>query len=410
MKILIVNSSDIYGGAARAAYRLHKALLKVGIDSQMLVKDKKSNDITVLGPVSFWHKAISKISAYFDSLPIKLYKKRSKKLFSPSWFKLNNTIRTINKLNPDIVHIHWICDGMMTIEDIARIKAPIIWSLHDMWAFTAGSHYCNCDGYKVSKGYCRALNSNIKYDISRRIFKRKHKTYAKKADITIVGLSKWINECSKSSELLKDKKHFNIPNPIDTNIFKPFNKSYARNLWNLPKDKKLVLFGAMNATSDPRKGFKYLKDAMKKVSNDNIELIIFGSNKPENPPDLGYKIHYTGELMDDISLVTLYSSVDLMVAPSLQENLSNAIMESIACGTPVIGFDIGGNSDMIEHKKNGYLAKPFESNDLAQGIEWILNANNYNELCINARDKVTKEFDNTIVAQKYLNLYSEILK
>jgi glycosyltransferase involved in cell wall biosynthesis len=410
MKILIVNSSDIYGGAARAAYRLHKALLEVGIDSQMLVKDKKSNDVTVLGPVSFWFKAISKISAYFDSLPIKLYKKRSKKLFSPSWFKLNNTIRTINKLNPDIVHIHWICDGMMTIEDIARIKAPIIWSLHDMWAFTAGSHYCNCDGYKVSKGYCKALNSNIKNDISRRIFKRKHKTYAKKEDITIVGLSKWINECSKSSELLKDKKHFNIPNPIDTNIFKPFNKSYARNLWNLPKDKKLVLFGAMNATSDPRKGFKYLKDAMKKVSNDNIELIIFGSNKPENPPDLGYKIHYTGELMDDISLVTLYSSVDLMVAPSLQENLSNAIMESIACGTPVIGFDIGGNSDMIEHKKNGYLARPFESNDLAQGIEWILNANNYNELCINARDKVTKEFDNTIVAQKYLNLYSEILK
>jgi len=227
--------------------------------------------------------------------------------------------------------------------------------------------------------------------------------------MTIVGLSKWLNECAKNSTLLKDKKHINLPNPIDTSIFKPFDKEKSRELWSLPKDKKLVLFGAMGATSDPRKGFKELIKAMKKLTSQDIEFVVFGSSKPQNVPDFGFKTHYLGSLADDITLVTLYSAVDVMVVPSLQENLSNAIMESLACGTPVVGFDIGGNCDMIEHKKNGYLAKPFDTDDLANGIEWILNAENYDELCTSARKKVIQEFDSAIVARKYIKLYEEIL-
>ena len=117
-----------------------------------------------------------------------------------------------------------------------------------------------------------------------------------------------------------------------------------------------------------------------------------------------------GSLHDDVSLVTLYSAVDVMIVPSLQENLSNAIMESLSCGTPIVSFDIGGNSDMIEHKLNGYLAKPFESKDLAHGIEWVLNNPNYDELCVNAREKVLKEFDSVVVARKYVELYEEMLR
>ena len=228
--------------------------------------------------------------------------------------------------------------------------------------------------------------------------------------MTVAGLSRWLNNCSKNSSLLKDKPHINLPNPINTTRFQPFDKNNARILWNLPKDKKLVLFGAMGATSDPRKGFNELSEALHKLKDDSIELVIFGSSQPKNPHNFAFKTHYLGQLHDDVSLVTLYSAVDVMIVPSLQENLSNAIIESLACATPVVGFDIGGNSDMIEHHKTGYLAEPFDSNDLAKGIEWVLNSESYDELCQNAREKVLREFDSQVVAKKYIDLYNKIIK
>jgi len=299
---------------------------------------------------------------------------------------------------------------MMTIEDIARIKAPIVWSLHDMWAFTGGCHYDEeCQGYEKECGNCKVLGSDKENDLSKKIFKRKQKAFTQKKDITIVGISNWLNECSKNSTLLKDKNHINLPNPLDTNIFKPFDKEKARELWGLPKDKKLVLFGAMGATSDPRKGFYELMESLEKIEDSNIELVIFGSERCEDTKDLGFNVYYLGQLYDDVSLVTLYNSVDVMIVPSLQENLSNAIMESLACGVPVVGFDIGGNADMIDHERNGYLAKPFSTIDLAFGIEWVLNNYNYKILCQNARNKVLNNFDSVILAEKYIELYKSIL-
>jgi len=411
MKVLIVNTSDIQGGAARAAYRLHNSLLTHNINSQILVQNKSSDNFKVITLTSKKEKILNKLRPHIDSIPIRFYKKKTKTLFSSSWFGFSSIVDSINRENPDIVHLHWICGGMIKIEDIARIKAPIVWSLHDMWAFTGGCHYDEeCEGYKESCGNCKVLGSEKENDLSRKVFKRKQKTFESKKEITIVELSNWLNECSKSSTLLKDKKHINLPNPIDTNIFKPFDKEKARELWSLPKNKKLVLFGAIGATSDPRKGFKELSDAMEKLDkNSDIEFVVFGSSKPLNAPNFGFKTHYLGSLADDVSLVTLYSAVDVMIVPSLQENLSNAIMESLACGTPVVGFDIGGNSDMIEHKINGYLAKAFESEDLACGIEWVLYDSNYDELCVNAREKVMREFDSVVVAKKYIELYKDIL-
>ena len=410
MKILIVNISDIQGGAAKAAYRLHKALVKSGVESQMLVQNKTSDDVTVLGESNKIKKFLNKSGAFLDSLLLRIYKKRTKTLFSPALLRFNNIIKTINDLNPDIVHLHWICGGMMKIEDISRIKAPVVWSLHDMWAFTGGCHYDEgCTAYKKSCGNCKVLGSDKQNDLSTKIFKRKQKAFTNKKNMTIVGLSKWLNECSKNSTLLKEKKHINLPNPIETDIFKPFDKEKSRELWNLPKDKKLVLFGAMSATSDPRKGFKELRDAMGRLASKDIEFVVFGSSEPQNAPDFGFKTHYLGHLHDDVSLVTLYSAVDVTVVPSLQENLSNVILESLACATPVVGFDIGGNSDMIEHKKTGYLAKPFEGHDLACGIEWVLHTSNYDVLCTHAREKAVREFDSKAVAEKYIRLYREVL-
>jgi len=376
----------------------------------MLVQNKVSDDFTVL-PLATTkiQKGFSKMRPTLDTLPVKLYK--NKTLFSPSWLGFSSVVDKINEINPDIVHLHWINGGMIKIEELARIKAPIVWSLHDMWAFTGGCHYDeNCTAYENNCGNCKVIGSEKAKDLSKKIFDRKQKIFSQIENMTIVGLSRWLHECAKSSTLLKNEKHINLPNPIDTNIFKPFDKEKARELWSLPKDKKLVLFGAMGTTSDPRKGFDELSDAMLKIENKNIEFVVFGSSEPQDSQNFGFKTHYLGSLADDVSLVALYSAVDVMIVPSVQENLSNAIMESLACSTPVVSFDIGGNSDMIVHKENGYLAKPFDTNDLADGIEWILNNENYDELCQNAREKVLREFDSVVVAKKYIELYKEILK
>jgi glycosyltransferase involved in cell wall biosynthesis len=410
MKVLIINYTDIYGGAGRAAYRLHKSLLGAKIDSQMLVLDKKSDDYTVLAPESNFEKLMAFFKPRIEQFLIRnKYKNKSKMLFSSANLSSNKLIKKINSINPDVVHLHWINEAMLKIEDLVKIKAPIVWSLHDMWAFTGGCHYTDdCLNYLRGCGSCPIISSDKLNDASRKIFKRKQKTYTQK-EITIVGLSKWINEQSKNSMLLKDKKHLNLPNSIDTHIYKPLDKQTAREVYNLPKDKKLVLFGAIKATSDLRKGFSELQESLVNIQRNDIELVVFGSSKPKIPPKLAFKTHYLGILSDDASLALLYSAVDIIVVPSKQENLSNIIMESLSCSTPVVAFDIGGNSDMIEHMKNGFLAKPFDIQDLAIGIDWVLNDQNYLSLCKNARVEVLDKFDSKIVANKYIQLYKNLL-
>lgn len=412
MKILIVNSFDKQGGAARAAYRLHQSLLEQNIDSKMLVRNKTDNDITVFSTSQTRvSKNLNKIKSYLDKIPTKLYKNKTITLFSPSCIGDNKIIEKINSFNPDIVHLHWVNNGFLKFENITKINAPIVWSLHDMWLFTGGCHYDEaCNRYQKKCGKCKVLNSQKENDLSRKVFNRKLKRFQQIKNITIVGLSNWIHTCAKNSALLKDLSHINIPNPIDTKVYKPFDKRKARELWNLPLNKKLILFGSMNSTSDPRKGFTELTEAMKKLKKDTtVEFVIFGSSKPQNAPNFRFKTHYLGSLSDTISLVTLYNAVDVMVVPSIQENLSNAIMESLACATPVVGFNIGGNSDLIKHKKTGYLAKPFCTTDLSNGIEWILNNKNYDTICLNARNKVLQKFDSNIVGEQYIKLYQDIL-
>lgn len=394
------------GGAARAAYRLHTSLLKEDIDCQMLVLRKRSEDDTVIGPTSIARKFTAKLQSIINTFPLKHYdcKDEFSASFSPSF----QIVEKINKLNPDLVHLHWINAGFLKIEDLKKIKAPIVWSLHDMWAFTGGCHYADtCVSYTANCGNCPVLNSIKENDLSRDIFKRKQKIFFEINNLTIVGLSKWLETCAKSSTLFKNREVVNLPNPIDTSVFKPFAKEEARSLLGLPKKKKLILFGAMSATSNPRKGFIELKSALKKLQTRDIEFLVFGSDQPKDPQEFDFKTHYLGQLNTDISLVKLYSAADVVIVPSLQENLSNVILESLSCGTPVVGFKIGGNSDMIEHKINGYLAEPYETDDLAHGIEWVLNNENSKEISKMARDKVLKNFDSKLVAKKYIELYNK---
>ena len=401
MKILIVNTFDINGGAARAAYRLHNALIKFGIQSTMLVQKKFSTDSTVIEIKD------KNNNSFYNNLILNNYPNKTKTLFSSSIINNKDLIHYINTSDADIVHLHWIVNNFLSTEDLLKIKKPIIWTLHDMWPFTGGCHYTEeCEKYKSSCDECIVLNSNQQGDLSSINYELKQKVYKKLSNLTINAVSKWISNCAQESSLLKDKCIYNLPNPLDTNLFKPYTSENIREELNLPLDKKIILFGAMNATSDPRKGYKYLEKALNKLEKDKYTFLVFGNTEESKEKN----ITFLGNIYDDITLSKIYSCVDVMIVSSIQENLANTILESLSCGTPVVGFKIGGNSDMIDHKENGYLSKPFDTQDLADGIEWILHHPNYDELCKNARKKVLTNFSEEIVVPKYIKLYKKILK
>lgn len=409
MKVLIIASSDLCGGASRAAYRLHLSLLSSGVDSRMLVQNKLTKDTSIIGSANKIEIFINRVRGFVDYLPVRFYRNKTKTFFSTSFIPFSGIVNKINKIKPDIVHFHWINNGMIKIEDLLKIKVPIVWSLHDMWVFTGGCHYTEyCDRYKLKCGKCRVLSSNCNLDLSRVVFLNKKKVFSKIKNIQFIGLSRWISNCARESVLLKNKKIINIPNPIDTAKFKSIDKQTSRKILNLPMNKKIILFGAMS-TDDPRKGCEKLLEALEIIKSNTIELVIFGSGVSKRFENCGFKIHYLGHINDDTSLAILYSAVDVLVVPSIQENLSNTIMESLSCSTPVVAFDIGGNGDMIQHKINGYLAKRFDVKDLADGINWIINSNNYDEICKNARDIVVKKFDSKVVSKQYLDMYNKIL-
>ncbi|MGI0483690.1 glycosyltransferase family 4 protein [Geminocystis sp. CENA526] len=409
MKVLNINTSDILGGASRAVYRLHQGLKLIDVNSQMFVQSKSSDDFTVSGNKTKLEKAFGKVKPTLDTFPLNFYKEREKTVFSTQWLPSNIHTR-INQLNPDVVNLHWICGGFIPIETLAKIKVPLVWTLHDMWAFTGGCHYAgDCEGYLNNCGNCPQLNSNQSWDLSRWIWQRKSKSW-NSVKLTIVTPSQWLADCAKKSSLFKNYRVEVIPYGLDINIYKPIDKQFARNLLNLPQDKKLILFGAMSGTSNQRKGFQFLSPALEKLALKNhtndFELVVFGASQPAQDPNLPFKTNYLGRLNDDVSIALLYSAVDVFVAPSVEDNLPNTVMESLACGTPTVAFKIGGMPDMIEHQVNGYLAQPFEIGDLTQGISWILKENqNYHKLSENARKTVEEKFTLKLQARRYLELY-----
>ena len=413
MNVLLVSTYDIEGGAARAAYRLHQGLQGKGISSKMLVQDKSSNDVTVFAPKTRLDQGIARARLTLDALPLKFYRKRDSSTFSLQWLP-DGIVPKITQLEPDVINLHWIGEAFLQAEAIAKFDKPLVWTLHDMWAFTGGCHYNqDCDRYTASCGACPQLGSSKDWDLSRWVWQRKAKTW-KDLNLTIVCPSSWLAECARTSSLFKDVPVEVIPYGLDTGKYKPLNRKVARELLHLPQDKQLVLFGALKATSDKRKGFHLLQPALQDLSKsgwqEGLELVIFGSSAPDKPLDLGFKTHYLGTLSDDLSLALVYSAADVFVLPSTQDNLPNTVLEAIACGTPCVAFNIGGMPDMIEHQKNGYLAQPYKIEDLAQGIAWVLeNKERHRKLGDRAREKAEQEFTLEIQARRYLSLFTEIL-
>ncbi|AEH61485.1 glycosyl transferase group 1 [Methanosalsum zhilinae DSM 4017] len=414
MDILILNTYDLKGGASRAAYRLHKGFQQIGHNSQMLVQVKYGDDCNVIGSNSIIEKGLGMVRPYLDTIPARLHSKWNKTLFSTAFLSKKIDDKVI-KIDPEIISLHWIVGGFIAPKTLKKLNKPLVWTLHDSWAFTGGCHIpFNCKHYTKSCGKCPTLGSSKNHDLSRLIWYRKKRNW-KNLNITIVTPSRWLCECAQSSSLFQDYRIEVIPNGLDLQIYKPVEKRIARNILGFPEDKKLILFGAMYSTSDPNKGFHLLQSALQNLSKNGwtqeIELIIFGASEPANPPNLYFESHYLGHLHDDVSLSILYSAADVMIVPSIQEAFGQTALEAMACGTPVVAFGATGLLDIVDHKITGYLAKPYDPIDLARGIEWILEDDKrWEKLSIKSQEKITQEFDIEIIAQKYVELYQEILK
>ncbi|PMM04231.1 hypothetical protein BCT61_17170 [Vibrio breoganii] len=411
MKVDIVSHSDSHGGAARAAYRLHKSILKNKVDSQMIVKIKNGDDYTVISS-SRVKQILSRGVGYLSNKLSDFQKCRSTILHSYNFIG-SFVYLLIKKSNADVVNLHWVNAETLSIRQISKINKPIVMTLHDMWAFCGSEHLAIDEehsqfrvGYAV-KNDCSDHIGGI--DLNYLTWKRKKKYW--KTQFTIVTPSSWLSQCVRESELFLGWDVYTIPNPLDTDKFKPLDKSFARGVLNLPMNKKLIGFGAMGGSKDSNKGFDLLLAALKRHSNfEDFQCVVFGQSAPESSLDLGLPVTYVGHLFDDESLGLFYNAIDVMVVPSRQESQSQTATEAQSCGTPVVAFSTTGLVDVIEHKVSGYLAKPFEPSDLMEGIQWCIECNIENKLSFNARNRALKLWAQDVVAKQYISLFNKVSK
>ncbi len=409
MKSLLLSTYDIQGGAARAAYRLHQGLRSIGVDSQILTSNQTSDDPQVLASRSKLDKTIAFLRPGIDGLPLAGYRQRTRDRYSLAWLP-ENRVQQIDLLKPNIVNLHWVGSGFLRLESLKKIKQPIVWTIHDMWTLTGGCHYTDgCDRYLTQCGSCPQLGSRSKNDLSHWNWKRRNRVF-KQLDLTIVAPSQWLADCAKQSPLLCERRIEVIPYGLDLMTYRPCAKTWARSLLKLPQDKPLILFGASDATSDRRKGFHLLAESLQylRVMEWEVlpEIVIFGASY--GSLDCGFPVHYLGILQDDLTLALAYSAADVFVAPSIQDNLPNTVLESIACGTPVVAFAIGGMPDLIESGQTGYLAQPFDTADLAKGIQWVLTTEQ--PLGMKARQSAEKRFGLTRQADTYRDLFESLIR
>jgi glycosyltransferase involved in cell wall biosynthesis len=409
MRIIHLSYSDIIGGAFRATYRIHQSLLKHGIHSRLWVNEKKTDDVTV---ENFNNKIDKVLNALryqvINYFLVKMLKTKNKIIHSPSVLP-SNWVKLINNSDADILHLHWVQDEMLSIKDISKIKKPIVWTLHDMWAFCGAEHITNDNRWREGYYFNNRPNYEKGFDLNCWTWNRKKKFW--KTPIQIVTPSTWLAKCVSESALMKNWPVSIIANPIDTDCWKPIDKKYARQLLNLSQDADLILFGAVGGGKNPLKGYDLLLSALEYVKdNKKIELIVFGQSKPKSQPVLGFPIRYFGHLYDDLSLSALYSAADVMVVPSRLEAFGQTALEAQACGTPVVAFNNSGLVDIIKHQETGYLANAFDLKDLARGISWVLEHSEKKQLRKNSRERVLKKFSSPIVSEQYKLIYKKIIR
>ncbi len=409
MKVLHISMSDGDGGAAMGAYRLHRGLRRAGVQSEMLALRKRTEDASVhrlSDHLNRWRRGRRRLAE-------RRHRRRlngNPRIVGSGHWSLNQfeypIAAAINAFEADIVQLHWVGDNFLPIGQLEKIRAPLVWTLRDMWAFSGGCHYTgDCLNYRAACGDCPQLEAPAEADLSARIHAEKRRAWSS-LPLTIVTISEWLADCARASSLLADRRIEVIGNPVDHSLFKPLDRAAGRSAFDLPQDKKLILFGAIGGTSDPRKGFRYLAEALLHLAHDDeIALVVFGSARAE-AIDLGLPVHQVGRLYDEVSLSLLYSACDVYVLPATQEALGKTVMEALACGAPCVAFAGTGPDDMVEHRVDGYLARMRDSADLAAGINWTLGRS---WARAELRSRILENFGVERICERYIRLYESLI-
>ena len=399
-KVLIISTYRNAGGAAIAAGRLTAALNRNGMQATMMVSPKG----VVKG------KTIPFIAERLAIYARNLFSTRHLYAIDIACCG-EDILKTEAFRTADVVHLHWINQGMLSLGTIRRIidsGKRVVWTMHDAWNSTGICHLTmGCDHFTRECGDCQYLRLRGASDLSHRVWKKKKALYADHR-MTFVTCSRWLQGEAMRSSLLADQDVRAVPNPIDTAYYTPLDKAACRDALHLPHDKKLVLFVAQSV-GNPYKGMDYLAEAVNKIGDKDIELVMLGSKETgiaERVRDT--KVHAMGYISDPDIIRKAYSAADAFVLPSLSENLPNTIMEAMACQTPCVGFDVGGISEMIDHKENGYVAQYRDADDLAEGLAYVLQ--NADALGARCREKVIREYSEDAVAEKYIKIYESCVE
>lgn len=417
MRVLIVNTSEKTGGAAVAANRLMDALINNGVKAKMLVREKETDNINVVGLkgrwLSLWH-------FIWERLVILMHLNFStEKLFRIDIANSGNDITKLKEFQEaDVIHLHWINQGMLSLKGIRKILnsgKPVVWTMHDIWPATSICHLTlGCSRFRSNCQHCKLLPGNGgENDLAAKVWRKKIKTYDSH-NIFFVTCSRWLEGEAKRSALLAGKPVKSIPNPIDTRVFAPGDRQQACVNTGLPVDKRVILFVSQRV-SNPNKGMSYLAEACHSLAKQypemrsNTVVAVLGGHAEEMSEQLPFEVIPLGYVNDTKKIVDVYNSADVFVLPSLSENLPNTIMEAMACGVPCVGFKVGGIPEEIDHKKNGYVAEYCNADDLAKGIRWILDEADYELLRGEAISKVVQSYSQQSVAMRYIEVYNQAI-
>lgn len=418
MKVIHLNTYEGNGGAGRACLRLSDALNAAGTSSKVMVYFQ-FKESTKAG--SFSKGPFQKARAVFNILAerylSKAVAKAVKTPFSLQWFG-RSVIHHPEVKSADIIHLHWVNHGFLSPKFLAQLdelEKPIVWTFHDSNAFTGGCHVrYECENYHKECGFCPLLRFSGKNDFSHQNWKRKKKAYSE-LNCHIVAPSNWMANSVKLSSLMGFRGVTVIPNTIETNVFKPYVKAEAKKVLKINPDKFVMMSGFMPSKNDKHKGTSYLMDALNDLASrpgiikENIELVIFGNKDKVEMPEFPFKTTFLGSINNDEHLAKCYSAADVFIAPSLEDNLPNTVMESLACATPVVAFKTGGIPDMVKHLENGYLAEYKSAEDLATGIEWLYHDENAPDIQKEARRTILIQFSEAVIAEKHLLLYQSLI-
>lgn len=395
--------------AGRAALRLQRAFVKVNLESNILSLQHSPQASTNVRYMGAGARLISRID---DKVQEYLMRKCDKNKGSFSYPVLGSNVAEITEVkDADVIYIHWALKGFLNfraLKKIADLKKPVIIFLHDMWYITGGCHHSfSCDKYKTEGcNNCPIFPGEKRKDLSEKEFRKKKELYAEYDNLFFVSPSMWLFNCAKESLLTKNKPVFYIPNLLDDTLFKPIDKSTAKQILNIPSSEKVIAFGALSVNS-PYKGWAYLQEALQLLKEDslseNISILIFGSAYNKEIADaIPFKTRFMGYLSDEYSTALVYNAADVFVAPSLAEAFGYVVMEALSCGTPVVGFNVGGIPDMISHKENGYLAAYKNARDIMEGIKFCLHNS--------VKGYLLPEIVPALTVKKHLDLIDHVAK